>query len=63
MLGSIERAIPKLSTGSYFPDWLFPRSRPVEAALVSVVATSYLLGVSSWRTGEADHHTRHRPAA
>jgi putative transposase len=47
--GTIEVAIPKLRTGSYFPDWLLERRRRAEAALVSVVATSYLLGVSTRR--------------
>ena len=42
-------AIPKLRAGSYFPDWLLERRRRAEAALVSVVATSYLLGVSTRR--------------
>ena len=47
--GSVESAIPKLRQGSYFPDWLLERRRRAEAALVSVVATSYLLGVSTRR--------------
>ncbi len=47
--GSLELAIPKLRQGSYFPDWLLERRRRAEAALVSVVATSYLLGVSTRR--------------
>jgi transposase-like protein len=47
--GSIDLAIPKLRQGSYFPDWLLERRRRAEAALVSVVATSYLLGVSTRR--------------
>jgi putative transposase len=47
--GSVELAIPKLRQGSYFPDWLLERRRRAEAALVSVVATSYLLGVSTRR--------------
>jgi len=47
--GSIELAIPKLRTGSYFPEWLLERRRRAEQALVSVVATSYLLGVSTRR--------------
>lgn len=47
--GSIELAIPKLRSGSYFPDWLLQRRRRAEQALVSVVATSYLLGVSTRR--------------
>jgi putative transposase len=47
--GTIDVAIPKLRSGSYFPDWLLERRRRAEAALVSVVATSYLLGVSTRR--------------
>ena len=37
----MELAIPKLRTGSYFPDWLLQHRRRAEQALVSVVATSY----------------------
>jgi putative transposase len=47
--GSIELAVPKLRAGSYFPGWLLERRRRAEAALVSVVAASYLLGVSTRR--------------
>ena len=47
--GTIELAIPKLRSGSYFPDWLLTYRRRAEQALVSVVATSYLLGVSTRR--------------
>jgi transposase-like protein len=47
--GTIDVAIPKLRQGSYFPDWLLQRRRRAEQALVSVVATSYLLGVSTRR--------------
>ena len=47
--GSIELAIPRLRQGSYFPDWLLERRRRSEQALISVVATSYLLGVSTRR--------------
>ncbi len=47
--GSIDLAVPKLREGSYFPDWLLERRRRAESALVSVVATSYLLGVSTRR--------------
>jgi transposase-like protein len=42
-------AIPKLRSRSYFPDWLLERRRRAEAALTSVVATCYLLGVSTRR--------------
>src|ERR1700753_2024605 len=47
--GGINLAIRKLRHGSYFPDWLLERRRRAEAALVTVVATSYLLGVSTRR--------------
>jgi putative transposase len=47
--GTVEVAIPKLREGSYFPDWLLERRKRAEGALVSVVATSYLLGVSTRR--------------
>jgi putative transposase len=47
--GTIELAIPKLRQGSYFPDWLLERRRRAERALTTVVATSYLLGVSTRR--------------
>lgn len=35
--------------GSYFPHWLLERRRRAEQALISVVATAYLLGVSTRR--------------
>src|SRR6266576_5021189 len=47
--GTLDVAIPKLRAGSYFPDWLLERRRRAEAALTSVVATCYLLGVSTRR--------------
>jgi transposase-like protein len=48
-VGTMDVAIPKLRTGSYFPEWLLERRRRAEAALTSVVATCYLLGVSTRR--------------
>jgi putative transposase len=48
-VGTIDLAVPKLRQGSYFPEWLLTRRRRAEQALVSVVATSYLLGVSTRR--------------
>jgi putative transposase len=48
-VGTIDVAIPKLRAGSYFPEWLLERRKRAEAALVSVVATCYLLGVSTRR--------------
>ena len=47
--GTMEVAIPKLRAGSYFPDWLLERRRRAERALTTVVATCYLLGVSTRR--------------
>jgi putative transposase len=44
-VGTLELAIPKLRTGSYFPSWLEPRRR-AEQALVGVVAEAYVQGVS-----------------
>src|SRR5674536_327165 len=46
---SMEVAIPRLRSGSYFPDWLLERRRRAERALTTVVATCYLLGVSTRR--------------
>ena len=45
----MDVAIPKLRSGSYFPDWLLQRRKRAEPALTSVVATCYLLGVSTRR--------------
>jgi putative transposase len=47
--GTIEVAIPKLRQGTYYPEWLLERRRRAERALATVVATSYLLGVSTRR--------------
>ncbi|MGV1010708.1 MAG: IS256 family transposase [Dermatophilaceae bacterium] len=48
-VGTIDVEIPKLRQGTYFPDWLLERRKRAEAALISVVATCYLLGVSTRR--------------
>ena len=47
--GTLDLSIPRLRQGSYFPEWLLERRRRAEAALTSVVATCYLLGVSTRR--------------
>ena len=47
--GTLDLAIPKLRHGSYFPDWLLEHRRRAERALTTVVATCYLLGVSTRR--------------
>jgi transposase-like protein len=48
-VGTIDVAIPKLRTGTYFPEWLLERRKRAEAALVTVVADCYLAGVSTRR--------------
>ncbi len=48
-VGTLDIAIPKLRSGSYFPDWLLERRKRAERALTTVVATCYLLGVSTRR--------------
>jgi putative transposase len=47
--GTVELAVPKLREGSFFPGWLLTHRRRAEQALVTVVATAYLLGVSTRR--------------
>src|SRR3954470_9261235 len=47
--GTLDVAISKLRAGSYFPDWLLERRRRAERALTTVVASCYLLGVSTRR--------------
>ena len=48
-VGTIDLAIPKLRSGSYFPEWLLEPRRRAEQALVQVVADCYLAGVSTRR--------------
>ncbi len=47
--GTIDVAVPKLRTGSYFPEWLLERRKRAESALITVVADCYLAGVSTRR--------------
>ena len=48
-VGTIDVAVPRLRTGSYFPDWLLERRKRAESALITVVADAYLAGVSTRR--------------
>ena len=48
-VGTIDVAVPKLRSGSYFPHWLLERRKRAEAALITVVADCYLAGVSTRR--------------
>ena len=60
--GTLDVAIPKLREGSYFPDWLLERRRRAERALTTVVATCYLLGVSTRRMEKLVESLGHHPA-
>ena len=46
-VGTLELAIPKLRSGSYFPDWLLEPRRRAERALVAVIQEAYVRGVST----------------
>lgn len=48
-IGTVDVAIPKLRSGSYFPEWLLERRKRAESALITVVADCYLAGVSTRR--------------
>ena len=48
-VGTVDVAVPKLRTGSYFPEWLLERRKRAESALITVVADCYLAGVSTRR--------------
>jgi putative transposase len=61
--GTLNVAIPKLREGSYYPDWLLERRRRAERALTTVVATCYLLGVSTRRMEKLVESRAHRTAA
>lgn len=57
-VGTLDVAIPKLREGTFFPEWLLERRKRAEAALTSVVATCYLLGVSTRRMAPPLHASR-----
>ena len=46
-VGTIDVAVPKLRTGSYFPDWLLERRKRAESELITVDADAYLAAVST----------------
>lgn len=47
--GTIDVAVPKLRSGTYFPEWLLERRKRAETALITVIADCYLAGVSTRR--------------
>ena len=48
-VGTIDVAIPKLRSGTYFPEWLLQRRKRSDSALITAVAHCYLAGVSTCR--------------
>jgi len=48
-VGTIDLAIPKLRSGSYYPGWILEPRRRAERALTQVVAECYVRGVSTRR--------------
>ena len=46
-VGTIELAIPKLRSGTYYPEWLLNPRRRAEQALTQVIAQCYVEGVST----------------
>ncbi|MGH9032617.1 MAG: IS256 family transposase [Acidimicrobiia bacterium] len=48
-VGTIDLAVPKLRTGSYFPTWLLERHRRAEQALICCIVECYVRGVSTRR--------------
>ncbi len=48
-VGTVDVAIPKLRSGTYFPEWLLERRKRAESAMITVVADCYLAGVSTRR--------------
>jgi putative transposase len=55
--GTLDVAIPKVREGSYYRNGCSERRRRAERALTTVVATCYLLGVSTWRMERAARRT------
>lgn len=46
-LGEVTLALPRLRTGSYYPDWLLNKHKPAEEALLAVIMEAYVNGVST----------------
>lgn len=46
-VGELNLLIPKLRTGSYYPDWLLEGGKPAEQAILGVVMEAYANGVST----------------
>ena len=51
-LGTIDLSIPKLRSGTYYPDWLLEVRKRSEQALRCVIAQCYVEGVSTRRVDD-----------
>ena len=62
-VGTIDVAIPKLRSGTSFPEWLLQRRKLCDSALITVVARCYLAGVSTRRMDKRKAVTRNGSGA
>ena len=62
-VGTIDVAVPRLRTGSYFPDWLLERRKRAESALITVVADAYLARGLHPTHGQAGRRPGHQLTA
>ena len=62
-VGTIDVAIPKLRSGTYFPEWLLQRRKRCESALITVVDHCYLAGASTCRMDKLKAVTRNGSGA
>ncbi|MFV0524374.1 MAG: transposase, partial [Acidimicrobiales bacterium] len=51
-VGTIDLAVPKLRSGTYYLEWLLQPRRRAEQALVTVVGQAYIEGVSTRRVDD-----------
>ena len=62
-VGTIDVAVPRLRTGSYFPDRLLERRKRAESALITVVADAYLARGLHPTHGQAGRRPGHQLTA
>ena len=62
-VGTIDVAIPKLRSGTYFPEWSLQRRKRCESALITVVARCYLALPSALGSPTSEHMRRGRLSA
>ena len=62
-VGTIDVAIRKLRSGTYFPEWLLQRRKRSDSDLITVVAHCCLAGVSTCRMEKLKAVTRNGSGA